>query len=45
VPAIAGEPPPAVDCASAAQAGRLVVRTDGPVNLYVCTGDGGWVGK
>jgi hypothetical protein len=45
VPTLTGGPPPAVDCASPAQAGRLVVRTDGPVNLYVCTGAGGWVGK
>ena len=45
VPAIAGGAPPAADCALPAHAGRLVARTDGPVNLYVCTGADGWVGK
>jgi len=37
--------PPASDCNSAAQAGRMVVRTDGPVNLYICLGTTGWIGK
>jgi hypothetical protein len=36
---------PPADCNEAAEAGRMVVRTDGPVNLYICTGAAGWVGK
>jgi hypothetical protein len=37
--------PPAADCDSAAEAGRIVVRTDGLVNLYICRGTAGWIGK
>jgi hypothetical protein len=37
--------PPAADCDSAAEAGRVVVRTDGSVNLYICRGTLGWIGK
>lgn len=32
---------PAADCNEASEAGRVVVRTDGTVNLYVCRGTGG----
>jgi len=42
-PAISGAPP-AVDCDSSAEAGRMVVRTDGAANLYVCKGTSGWAG-
>ena len=38
LPTIAGAAPPASDCDSVAEAGRAVVRTDGPPDLYVCTG-------
>lgn len=44
-PTISGGPPPNADCDEAAEAGRMVVRTDGSTNLYVCTGVTGWVGK
>jgi len=44
-PTISGAAPPAADCDEAREAGRVVVRTDGTTNLYVCTGGGGWVGK
>jgi hypothetical protein len=44
-PTISGSAPPGTDCTTAAQAGRVVVRTDGGTNLYVCTGTAGWVGK
>jgi len=44
-PTITGAPPPDSDCNSTAQAGRIVVRTDGSINLYICTGTGGWMGK
>jgi hypothetical protein len=37
--------PPSADCNEATEAGRVVVRTDGTVNLYVCRGTGGWIGK
>jgi hypothetical protein len=37
--------PPATACDSAAEAGRIVVRTDGSVNLYICRGIAGWIGK
>jgi len=43
-PTISGAAPPAADCDDASEYGRVVVRTDGAVNLYVCT-DSGWVGK
>lgn len=44
-PTIIGAPPPNTDCNSAVHAGRTIIRTDGPINLYICTGAGGWVGK
>jgi hypothetical protein len=44
-PIIEGAAPPDADCSSGAHTGRIVVRPDGPVNLYVCTGAGGWIGK
>jgi len=44
IPAIEGEPD-LNDCDEEAEAGRIVVRTDGTANLYICTGLGGWVGK
>jgi hypothetical protein len=44
VPARSGEPP-AGDCAASGHAGRIVVRTDGPPDFYVCRGIAGWVGK
>jgi hypothetical protein len=44
LPTISGGPPAAADCDSMAEAGRMVVRTDGPPDLYVCTGTK-WVGK
>ncbi len=44
-PTITGAAPPKADCDEAREAGRVVVRTDGTTNLYVCTGAGGWVGK
>jgi hypothetical protein len=37
-PTITGAAPPDTDCDSPAEAGRVVVRTDGPTNLYLCTG-------
>lgn len=37
--------PPATDCDADAEAGRVVVRTDGSVNFYICLGAAGWVGK
>jgi hypothetical protein len=43
-PTISGGPPPAADCDDASEYGRVVIRTDGTVNLYVCT-DTGWHGK
>jgi hypothetical protein len=43
-PTISGAAPPAADCDDASEYGRVVVRTDGTTNLYVCT-DSGWVGK
>jgi hypothetical protein len=44
-PTISGGPPPDSDCDSLDEAGRMVVRTDGTTNLYVCTSTDGWVGK
>ena len=44
-PTISGTTPPAADCDSSAEAGRVVVRTDGTANLYICTGSTGWVAK
>jgi hypothetical protein len=43
-PTVTGTAPPWIDCDEEADAGRLVVRTDGATNLYVCTGTRGWVG-
>jgi hypothetical protein len=37
--------PPAADCDSSAEAGRVVVRTDGSLNLYICRGSAGWIAK
>jgi len=45
LPTIAGAAPPAADCDAPAEAGRIIVRTDGAINLYICTGSTGWVGK
>jgi hypothetical protein len=45
LPTVTGAPPPVGDCDEAGEAGRMVVRTDGSTNLYVCTGVGGWAGK
>lgn len=44
-PTTSGGPPPDADCDSATEAGRVIVRTDGPPDIYICRGDGGWVGK
>jgi hypothetical protein len=33
---------PSGDCDHSSEAGRVIVRTDGPPTLYVCTGAGGW---
>lgn len=44
-PVTSGGPPPAADCDSASEAGRVIVRTDGPPDLYVCRGEAGWTGK
>ncbi|MBI2451086.1 MAG: hypothetical protein HYV52_01980, partial [Parcubacteria group bacterium] len=44
-PAISGAAPAAVDCDATAEAGRMVVRTDGAANLYICAGVGGWISK
>ena len=41
-PTISGGDPSPADCDSEAEAGRMVVRTDGTANLYVCTGTA-WV--
>jgi hypothetical protein len=43
IPARTG-PPPASDCTSANQAGRMVVGTD-TQKLYICTGANGWIIK
>jgi YVTN family beta-propeller protein len=45
IPTVTGAAPPAADCDAAAEAGRMVARTDGATNLYICTGATGWVGK
>jgi hypothetical protein len=37
--------PPATDCDSDHEAGRVIVRTDGTLNLYICLGVNGWVAK
>ncbi len=44
LPTISGGGPPAADCDEATELGRMVVRTDGPPDLYICTSSG-WVGK
>lgn len=43
-PTITGAAPPAADCDQASEAGRVVVRTDGITNLYICDGSA-WIGK
>ena len=43
LPIRTGAPPP-TDCDETREAGRLVVRTDGTPNLYVCRGVTGWRG-
>jgi hypothetical protein len=35
-PTINGSPPPITDCDEPIEAGRVVVRTDGSTNLYIC---------
>ena len=45
LPAITGSAPSGGDCNNSTQAGRMIVRTDGTTNLYICTGATGWVGK
>ncbi|MBI4159738.1 hypothetical protein HY504_01095 [Candidatus Wolfebacteria bacterium] len=42
VSTVTGSVPPSTDCNEAAEAGRMIVRTDGPKNLYICLGTGGW---
>lgn len=37
--------PPTADCDSPLEAGRVVVRTNGPPDLYICRGASGWVSK
>jgi len=37
--------PSASDCNSSGEAGRVVVRTDGSLNLYICRGAAGWTAK
>ncbi|MBI2591302.1 MAG: type II secretion system protein [Candidatus Brennerbacteria bacterium] len=44
-PTISGATPTGTDCDETAEAGRIVVRTDGTANLYICTGTGGWINK
>jgi hypothetical protein len=43
-PTITGAPP-AADCDAAVEAGRMVVRIDGPQDLYICKGVAGWVSQ
>ena len=43
--AISGSAPAPTDCDEGAELGRVVIRTDGATNLYLCTGTGGWIGK
>jgi hypothetical protein len=43
--AISGSAPASADCDEGAELGRVVIRTDGTTNLYLCTGTGGWIGK
>ncbi len=42
---ISGTAPPSADCDTVKEAGRTIVRTDGAINLYICSGVGGWIGK
>lgn len=44
LPTISGGAPPATDCSAPEHAGRMVVRTDGTQNLYICTG-ASWIAK
>jgi hypothetical protein len=43
--AISGSAPEPTDCDQSAEVGRVVIRTDGTTNLYLCAGTGGWIGK
>lgn len=43
-PTITGAPP-ITDCDEATEAGRMVVRIDGPQDLYICKGVAGWVSQ
>lgn len=43
-PTITGAPP-LTDCDEAIEAGRMVVRIDGPPDLYICRGTTGWARK
>jgi hypothetical protein len=43
VKTVTGGAPPSTDCDQASEAGRIVVRTDGTTNAYVCTG-AAWAG-
>jgi len=45
IPTITGSAPPATDCDEDIEAGRMIIRTDGPPDCYICTGSGGWVAK
>lgn len=44
IPTVTGEPPSG-DCDDVTEAGRLIVRTDGSLNLYICLGATGWTAK
>jgi subtilisin-like proprotein convertase family protein len=43
-PTITGGSPPTTDCDATEELGRMIVRVDGPPDLYVCT-NSGWEGK
>lgn len=43
-PTITGAPP-ITDCDEAIEGGRMVVRIDGPQDLYICKGVAGWVSQ
>ena len=45
LPIIVGSAPDGTDCDEGSEAGRVVVRTDGGTNLYICKGTDGWVGQ
>jgi hypothetical protein len=44
LPTVSGKAPPMADCHTAADYGRMVVRTDGSGKLYICIASG-WVSK